>query len=381
MAYDSLKSLLGSSPLIKDVIHDKIIGTIFGSALGDAIGLYTEFLSQSESKKEYPTRKFSLVEPVTRRKQDSHRSKFPPASWTDDTDHAILLILGYLHNSNGDPPSVVDLALRLRVWVKHGLVCLGTECLDVGITTRRVALREDFIQHPQAVAFRDWVEGGCRNAANGSLMRAHPIGIMCLDRSLRQSFKIAAELSMVTHPDPRCIFSCCVSVGLIRGLIRGEITEEYHIDEMIIKANDWYGTWTIPGYQALLLEMPEVAGVTTLDDKEWKRHLSIHSLSELELDDPQKMGYVYKALGSAVLLLRLALRKRKENPELGTEISLFEDLITYLIMEGGDGDTNACVAGSFLGAYFGYKALPVHWRDGLRSRLWVRFFPKWVSKF
>jgi ADP-ribosylglycohydrolase len=375
MAQDtSLQDLITSSPLIKDVLHDKTVGTILGSALGDAIGLYTEFLSQSECEKAYPTAKFSLTEPLTPPKKDPHRSKFPPASWTDDTDQAILLILGYLQNSNGDPPSVQDLASRLRVWVKQGLVCLGTECVDVGITTRRVVLQEGFTEHPQAVAFRDWVEGGCRNAANGSLMRTHPVGVMCLDRSVLQSFEVAAELSMVTHPDPRCVFSCCVAVGLIRGLIRGEVSEEKNIDEMIVKAKEWYNAWTVPGYQALLLEMPGITAVTGLEDKEWKRHLTVQKLSELELDDMHKMGYVYKALGSAVLLLRLAMRARKKNPELGTNISLFEDLITALVMEGGDADTNASVAGSLLGAYLGFRALPRHWSDGLRSASWVRSF-------
>jgi len=40
-------------------------------------------------------------------------------------------------------------------------------------------------------------------------------------------------------------------------------------------------------------------------------------------------------------------------------------------MEGGDADTNACIASAILGAYLGYKALPPHWRDGLRHREWL----------
>jgi ADP-ribosylglycohydrolase len=40
--------------------------------------------------------------------------------------------------------------------------------------------------------------------------------------------------------------------------------------------------------------------------------------------------------------------------------TLFEELIVNLIMEGGDADTNAAVAGALLGAYLGYANLPSH---------------------
>src|SRR5436190_1902474 len=35
-------------------LHDRVVGTLFGSALGDAIGLYTEFLTSAQAEREYP---------------------------------------------------------------------------------------------------------------------------------------------------------------------------------------------------------------------------------------------------------------------------------------------------------------------------------------
>jgi len=52
-------------------------------------------------------------------------------------------------------------------------------------------------------------------------------------------------------------------------------------------------------------------------------------------------------------------------------LSLFESLITDLVMEGGDADTNACFAGAVLGAYLGYTALPPQWKNGLTQGAWI----------
>ena len=40
-------------------------------------------------------------------------------------------------------------------------------------------------------------------------------------------------------------------------------------------------------------------------------------------------------------------------------------------MAGGDSDTNCAVAGSALGAFFGYSNLPIAWVDDLRNRDWL----------
>jgi hypothetical protein len=75
---------------------DRALGAIIGSALGDAIGLYTgesssssqhcsrielltfhlEFLTPKLALKAYPSQTFSLVDPVTPLLHDGHRSKF-----------------------------------------------------------------------------------------------------------------------------------------------------------------------------------------------------------------------------------------------------------------------------------------------------------------
>jgi hypothetical protein len=94
-------------PVSRETVHDRLRGTIFGGALGDAIGLYTgsspilpvssnqrfhrwrkvsllmrgvrflEFLSKDLARQAYPDGKFQLVEPVTALEADVHRCMRP----------------------------------------------------------------------------------------------------------------------------------------------------------------------------------------------------------------------------------------------------------------------------------------------------------------
>ncbi len=362
--------ILMSHPFIKNTIHDKLIGTIFGSAIGDCVGLYTEFLSKDLACKSYPDRKFSLLEPVTPFRYDSHRNKFTLQCWTDDTDHALLIVLAFLHTGDGSIPCSTDFASRLHIWVKQGLRCLDTLPVGLGSTVGRVVLDKTFLTDPHGTARKHWVSTGCHNAANGSLMRCHPLGVMCLLKSLPETFRVAANFSLITHPDPRCVVSCCISVGLVRGLVLGEIIHEEQVDELIGRVVEWYESQRERKENTSAEEIQ--VDDPSLDTAELWKHTRAKDLSELQLDDSQKMGYVYKALGASLLLLRIAMREVAATfGRLKDKLNLFEKLITSLVMEGGDADTNACVAGALLGAYLGYTALPPPWRDGLKYSDWL----------
>jgi ADP-ribosylglycohydrolase len=353
---------LALHPFVRSTVQDKIFGTIFGSALGDCIGLYTEFLPASAAEIAYPKKKFTL-HPPTPFRADSHRDKFEQAAWTDDTDHSLLILLSYLHHNGKIIPE--DFAARLAIWVREGLRCLDRLPLGIGQTIGTIARKPEFPKTPFDAALASWLKTGRRNAANGSLMRTHPLGIMCVGFDIEETFCIAAHMSRTTHVDPRCVLACCISTALIRGILRGEVITEADLDKLMQKAFDWVSMRSSLRNPGLEENLPTEVEASLLDAEEFKRHINVQNFKDLELDDSQKMGYVYKCLGSAILALRFAMRE--QYPTIDT----FEKLITDLIMHGGDADTNATAAGALLGAWLGFSSLPSNWVEGIRHRDWL----------
>ncbi|KAK3290195.1 ADP-ribosylglycohydrolase-domain-containing protein [Chaetomium fimeti] len=375
--------------LLHATLQDRIAGVLIGSALGDAIGLYTEFMTAATAATAYPTGKFTLggggdggdghARP-TPFKLDAHRAPKLPGDWTDDTDHALLVLLAFLRTARtaggrmsgfdfglggkglaGSQrlPTQQDLAARLRVWVSQGFRPLETMPLGLGRLVGTVVASAGFDTDPERVAREYWERTGRRVAPNGSLMRTHPLGVVCLFRPEEEAFEIAATLSRVTHFDPRCVLACVLGTGLVRALARGEVVVEGDVDAVIRRALKWF--------QATQQEADK------LDSEELMRHVSSGEvLDDLKLDEQAAIGYVYKTLGSGVVLLRMAIRRLVASKnELLDRTILFEQLITDLIMRGGDADTNACFAGALLGAYLGYSALPDHWKHGLKNGEWL----------
>ena len=357
-----LPTNLGAAhPLLRAGLHDRVIGTLIGSALGDAIGLYTEFLSGAASAAAYPSRRFTLSPTPTPFHRDMHRLKHELGDWTDDTDHALLILLSYLHASSSRSavlPDPKDFAARLETWVNQGLRALDKLPLGLGNLVGRVVRSKGYVDAPDAAARKVWEDRGRGLAPNGSIMRTHPLGLICLRETESTAFETAARFSRTTHADPRCVLSCVIATGLVRGLVRGEVTAEADVDALVRRAVDWF-----------LLEKEED---DELDLAELDRHTRAGMLEELKLDHAEAIGYVYKALGSGIVLLRMAMRREQDSGgALLAREAVFEELITDLVMRGGDADTNACVAGAFLGAYLGYGPLPGHWKHGLGNEEWL----------
>jgi ADP-ribosylglycohydrolase len=363
-------------PFVGATTTDKIFGCIVGSALGDTIGLYTEFLSKEKSAKAYPKRTFSLVEPTTKLHLDRHRSRFEPRGWTDDTDQALLIQLAYLHlkTTKTDAQLSQEFAARLKIWVSKGLIALDRPALGIGALVYAVVSNARFEEDPVRCATDRWIKSSRQAAPNGSLMRTHPIGVIGVNLTEEQTWRLSVSVGSTTHVDPRCTVACCIEVGVIRQLLRGQIQTVKAMDAAIERAYQWVRKQPElmnPGNSA---DLSEAQIRRHLQREEFVKYVYAETLEELELDAHDSIGYVYKCLGSAIFCLRVALRRSERNSlAVGMEgkAKVFEELMVKLIMEGGDADTNGAAAGALLGAYLGYANLPSHWKLGLAHNEWL----------
>lgn len=363
-------------PFVTATKIDKVYGCIIGSALGDTIGLYTEFLSRKQSASTYPSRKFTLLEQRTEPYRDHHRMQFEPCAWTDDTDQALLILLSYLHiqTHDLDVDLAEEFAARLKIWVSRGLPALDRPAYDVGILVGAVAKHHCYTSDPFGCATERWIKSSRNAAPNGSLMRTHPIGVIGVCLTEEQTWRLSVRVGRTTHVDPRCVVACCILVGVIRQLLRGQIETEKDMDAAIERAYEWVRRQPDIMNPSHSVDLTEKQIRLHLERQEFEKHVYAQTLEELQLDADGKIGYVYKCLGAAVLLLRLAIR-RTSGVSLAAGVvgraQLFEELMVQLIMEGGDADTNGAAAGALLGAYLGYANLPSHWKLGLAHNEWL----------
>jgi len=361
-----------ATTLDRVVLADKVRGLIFGAALGDAVGLATEFLSRAQVDEFYGPG-FNYAPRPARMRPDTHRMMWCKGDWTDDTDQLVLMLQSLLHTRGIAEPR--DFAQRLAAWRQHGFAELGDlGAAGVGQLTKTVVGSEGYLEEPLEVARRVWVAGGRKNAANGALMRTAISGVPSFWQAAATRRNTAA-LCLATHADPRCLASCLVAASCVAAMLRGEPTSTAEDVEPLIAdalAEAEKGVAEKGGSAGEVLagsasETDEIAldelrrvvlgaaeeGVgpgATGDQRD-------HELRGLELDEPRAIGYTYKCLGAGLWALR--------------SCDDFATTIRQLTAEGGDADTNAAVGGGLLGCRLGFSALPGEWVAQLEHRAWL----------
>lgn len=290
---------------------DKIYGTIFGQAIGDALGLGTEFMSKKEVREKYPDglKEYSQII------RDYHRAKFQPGSWSDDTD-MMLCIANAIIEDKGI--NLHTIARNFKQWV------YAPETRGVGQTTLKVLSIAEYVEKPHQVAELIWRMTRTKNAANGSVMRTAIIGLK--KENVAQT---AEDVCKLTHFDPRCVGSCVIVSEIINHLI-------WHDEQLSYS-------------QIMTIGNKYDKSIAEYIDKAY-----YNGIESLELDEPSSIGYTLKALGSALWCLFYA--------------NDFEEGLLRVVNEGGDADTNAAVACAMLGAKFGYTSIPQKYTDGLTRK-------------
>lgn len=297
---------------------DKILGLMFGQAIGDALGLGTEFMSKAEVKQFYPNGLSSYDQII----QDSHRKRWKVGDWTDDTDQMLCIAKAIIKDNDLLPLSVAE---ELYAWFK------GTP-MGIGRSTYQVLSFPNYLKHPEDVAKMIWKMSQYANAdreynaPNGAVMRTPIVGLWNKD-----TISKAEEICKLTHYDPRCVGSCVIISVLVNSILNDKPISK---DDLIQLGNN---------YDDRIQEYIELS--------------CLPDISYLRLDEEGKIGYTLKTMAAGLWAY--------------FNCNNFEDGLKAVIHEGGDSDTNAAVACAILGIKHGYDSISIRYIDELYRKKYL----------
>lgn len=143
--------------MIKDKVTDRIQGALFGVAVGDALGMPTEFLSRSQVQEIY-----GWVDQYHQTPKWHPLAKLPAGSITDDTEQTIAMAEMVIANRDFTPQDVVEALVK---WAKLGKMDQGLDAM--GPSTLRALQRLQAGENPSRT--------GLMGKTNGAAIRISPL--------------------------------------------------------------------------------------------------------------------------------------------------------------------------------------------------------------
>ena len=291
-------------------IIDRMKGCLYGQAIGDALGLGSEFMDRDEVRKNYPCGLKNYDQII----QDAHRRRWAKGAWTDDTD-MMLCILDAFRN---DEFNINGVASNFKEWSDG-------EPMGIGSHTYKVLSMADYVEQPKMCSKLWWNLSGQQSAANGALMRTSIVGL-----AYNNVIEQAEAICKLTHYDPRCVGSCVIAVSIIHNLVWHNRQLSYcEIKNIAQKYDERIVEWVELAYNSCEISM-------------------------LDLDETYSIGYTLRTLSAALWCYWHA--------------HSFEDGILSVVNEGGDADTNAAIACAILGAKYGYMSIPHYYIEDLHNK-------------
>ena len=286
---------------------DAALGAVLGALVGDAAGAVLEFFGR-------PITAGDVAHALTM--PGGGTWSVAPGQITDDGELTMSL-LHALVEAPESPRSAA--AARYAAWV-------ASAPFDIGNTTARSlgCLREAVFAARARdagldVAMTEAARERCMTSkANGSLMRATPLGVWGAGRDDARLIGAAQDDARLSHPNRACVDAGVAYVLAIASLVR------------------------VPGDAARAVETAT----------SWAR---AHA-------DDEVQGWLEEALaGTSVAytpqdgFVRIAFTHAFRHLHLGTS---YVDALRETLAGGGDTDTNACIVGGLVGARWGADAIP-----------------------
>lgn len=296
-------------------LGDRILGGLWGSVVGDALGVPVEF-SQRHERDADPVREMRGFGTYLQ----------PPGTWSDDSS----LMLCTLYSLLGARLDPADIGARFVRYADEAYMTPHGAVFDIGgATLRSIARLRSGVNPIEAGGIEE------RDNGNGSLMRILPVALRfprVSDVSDEELADIAHKISALTHRHARTRLACGYFCLLVRQLLTGSAPLVAYQRTNALAARIYAGA----EWQA---ELPH-----------FKRVLD-GNLPALRRDQISGSGYVVHTLEAAIWCL--------------LKHGSYSEVIFAAINLGDDTDTTACVAGGLAGVHYGLAAVPAQWRSAM----------------
>jgi ADP-ribosylglycohydrolase len=309
--------------------HDRAYGALLGLAIGDALGMPTQYLSRETIAARYGVLDGFLAAP-----DDNVISRGQPAGRvTDDTDQAV--ILGRLLIDGGGRVDERRFAEELRSWHRRMVGAGSTDLL--GPSTLRALDLLDRGVSPE--------DSGRWGDTNGAAMRIAPAGIAFPVKPLDELVSRVAQAGRVTHNTGIAIAgAAAVAAAVSAGIDGADLPAAL---DVAVRAADLGGRL---GHY--------VAGADVASRIAWARELVA------DRDPGEALDLIYRLVGAGVAT-------QEAVPAALAICSLFPGdpfaVTRYAASLGGDCDTIAAIAGAVAGAVYGADAFPATIADQLTA--------------
>ncbi len=303
-------------------IKERIIGGLWGSLVGDALGVPVEFKDRA-ALREYPVKDM--------REFGTHEQ--PRGTWSDDG----ALILCTADSLVNHEFHLEDMGRRFVEWMNHGLWTARGKPFDIGVATSGALFRIADGMPAEKAGGTDELSNG-----NGSLMRILPVCLRFAAEPIDSFANRLEKVSAITHGHARSRMACVLYGLVIRRLLTGS-KPLAALDSARVEFTGLYEkSDSLNHFQPLLTD-------------------DFLSLPEHEI---ASTGYVLHTLHASLWCL------------LTTQD--FRECVLKAVNLGGDTDTTGCVAGGLAGVVYGLNGVPSEWiaplaRKGDLERLFHEF--------
>lgn len=308
----------------------EIKSSLFGVAVGDALGVPVEFKNRHTIRENPVT---DLIGYGT--------YNLPAGTWSDDSSLTFCLAEALTQEFN-----LATIGQNFVKWYYENYWTPLGKVFDIGITTRQAISRFAKGEKPELAGGFNESENG-----NGSLMRILPLLFYIIDKPINERYNITKKVSSITHGHTRSVIACFYYLEFAKQIF--EKKDKFEI----------YRNMQTEVLNHLTLESINTSEIALFD-----RLLKL-DIYNLEEDQIQSSGYVIHTIEASIWCLMTT-----EN---------YKEAVLKAVNLGEDTDTTAAVTGGLVGLLYGFENIPENWLkqivkykeiENLAERVNAKFF-------